>query len=126
MPNSTRYSNYLCQYCRWPAPKVCYPTEDDGEPEFVDVPKVGALLPNIPMTNRVPDVLHMVKNCTEFLLDRTCREIYSGRTLNPKTRKDWINEQVKTHLKKARKYSSYRPQSTDTAYWEYSKSYFCL
>lgn len=122
-PNSTKNSNYLCQYCRKSANLICFPTSLEEELEIEEIPRIGALMPNINMSRRVPDVLHMVKNCTEFLLDRTYREIHRGRSesTNPKKRKEWIKEQIGTYLNAARKNQSTQPKSLDTAYWEYMK-----
>ena len=80
-PNSTKNSIFLCQYCRRPATNICYPAVEDNEELFEPIPRIEALMPNIDMTSRVPDVLHMIKNCTEFLLDRTYKEIHRGTSI---------------------------------------------
>lgn len=117
-PNSTGETTYLCQYCRTPAKDIVYPRRITNAPTLDIQPRPGALFPNIPMDRRVPDLLHMVKNVTKYILEKTGKEIHR----NKRKQKQWTDDLMNPFLNKARKYSnSSTPRSLDTAYWEFMK-----
>lgn len=118
-PNTSGESQFLCQYCRTKAKDINYPRRIEGVPEFQNEPRNGALFPKIKMERRVPDLLHMVKNVTKYLLEKIGLELHRG---NKSKEKKWSMELMNPYLNKARKIAnSSTPQSLDTAYWEFMK-----
>ena len=90
-------------------------------------PRQGSLFQNVCMDRRVPDLLHMVKNVTQWLLKNTATYIHpmqtdsnrrNARVIKNKQKK-WIRTKMTPFLYKSRTHSSSGiPKSEHTAYWD--------
>lgn len=133
----------LCQYCCAKPIDIRKPKADQRIYEVVEEPKCGAGFPNIPMTRRPPDLLHMVKNVTHWMMTHTSRYIVPNlepesdshdrskqKKLLRRRQKKWVDEIMEPWLYKARKYATMEgpdmvtskiPMSAHSAYWQFMK-----
>lgn len=88
---------------------------------LLETPRNGALFPNINVSNRVPDMLHMVCNVTKWLLKQTASIVKPQSTKKQKLR--WCQQKMEPYLNKAKKLSpnATTARSAHSAYWDFVK-----
>ena len=123
--SSKKIGKRLCPYCT-ASPELIHNLQEDRQILEI-IPRHGSLLPNIPMNRRVPDLLHMVKNVTKWMMKNTSRYFIGGSIPSTKILRNkqdkWVNERILPYLNKSRSKISSNgiPLSDHTAYWNFMK-----
>lgn len=120
-PSSKKIWRRPCPYCEITPKKMHHPIVGEAVQNVKETLKDGALFPNIPMSNRPPDLLHLVANVCKWLLKWTSRSINPNYT--KKMHEKWCHRTLEPFLNKVKKLSatSWTPQSSHSAYWEFMK-----
>ena len=123
-PGCKKIGKRLCPYCTLEPAKILK-LQEEASP-ISTIPRNGSLMPLVPMDRRVPDLLHMVKNVTLWMIRNTANyvhyEMEPSRYLN-KFQSDWIDAKLKNFIQKTRRHTPSHgiPQSEHTAFWNFMK-----